>query len=125
MSITHKQTYSVTSDQGGSPLQGIQSEVGATEIAGDITVGASVTNQALTLSFTAANIQSIFLVSDKGMTIKGNSTSSPAYTIVLKPGSPLVWSISQGYYTNPMNTNTTVWYLTTTAASRLQYKLLS
>jgi len=24
-----------------------------------------------------------------------------------------------------MNTNTTVWYLTTTAASRLQYKLLS
>jgi len=78
MSITHKQTYSVTSDQGGSPLQGIQSEVGATEIAGDITVGASVTNQALTLSFTAANIQSIFLVSDKGSSSSPGARSSGA-----------------------------------------------
>jgi hypothetical protein len=125
VSITHKLTFSVSSDSGGTPLSGVQSEVGATEINQDVNYGASLTDQLLTVAFTVANVQSIFLLSDKGLKIETNSGSSPTDTINLKPGSPLAWSISEGYFPNPFTANVTAFYITTTVAARLQVKILT
>jgi hypothetical protein len=122
--LNQKLNASVNSDRGGMPLYGSQTEIGSNLVTGNVNYGASLTNQALTVGFTAANLRSIFLWSDKGLTIKANSTSSPTYTITLKPQSPLVWSVSEGYFPCPLS-DTTVWYITTTVGTTLQYKLLS
>jgi hypothetical protein len=125
VSITHKLTFSVSSDSGDTPLSGVQSEVGNTGVNQDVNFGASLTDQLLTVAFTAANVQSIFLLSDKGLTIETNSGSSPVNTIVLKPGTPLAWSKSAGYFPNPFTANVTAFYITTTVAARLQVKILT
>jgi hypothetical protein len=125
VSTTHKLTYSISSDSGGTPLSGVQSEVGATEIAVDQQYGASLTDQALSVAFNIANLQSVFLLSDKGLKIETNSGSSPVNTINLKPGAPFVWDVSTGYYPNPFTANVTAFYVTTTVAARLQGKILT
>jgi hypothetical protein len=125
LSITHKLTFAVSSDSGGTPLSGVQSEVGDTELAFDNQYGASLTDQLQAIAFTAANVQSIMLLSDKGLTIETNSGSSPVNTIVLKPGTPLAWSKSAGYYANPFTANVTAFYITTTVAARLTGKILT
>lgn len=125
MSTTHKLTFSISSDSGGTPLSGVQSEVGATEISFDQTYGASLVDQLLTVAFTAANVQSVFLLSDKGLKIETNNATTPTDTINLKPGSPLAWSKSEGYSPNPFSANVTAFYITTTVAARLQGKILT
>jgi hypothetical protein len=125
LSYTHKLTFSISSDSGGTPLSGVQSEVGSTEIAQDQQFGAGLTDQLLTVAFNFANVQSIFLLSDKGLKIETNSGTSPVNTINLKPGSPLAWSVSEGYFPNPFTANVTAFYITTTVAARLQVKILT
>jgi hypothetical protein len=125
MSITHKLTFAVSSDSGGTPLSGVQSEVGATELAFDNQYGASLTDQLMTIAFTAANVQSIMLLSDKGLKIETNSGTTPINTINLTPGTPLAWSKSAGYYPNPFTANVTAFYITTTVAARLTGKILT
>ena len=124
MSITHKLSYSISSDNSPS-LSGVESEVGATEITLDVTYAASLTNQLQAMAFTVANVQSLFLVSDKGLVIKTNSGGSPANTITLKPGIPLPWGASAGYFANPFTVDVTAFYITTTVSSRLQLKILT
>jgi hypothetical protein len=125
LSTTHKLTYSISSDSGGTPLSGIQSEVGATEISFDQNYGASLSGQLLAVAFTVASVQDVFLLSDKGLTIQTNSASSPVNTINLKPGTPLVWSKSAGYYADVFTADVTAFYITTTLAARLQGKILT
>ena len=125
MSTTHKLTYAVSSDSGGTPLSGTQSAVGVTEITFDQQYGASLTDQLLTVAFTAASVQSIFLLSDKGLKIETNSGTSPVNTINLMPGDPFVWDVSTGYYPIPFTANVTAFYITTTVAARLQGKILT
>ena len=124
MSISHKHTVSLSSDH-SSGLSGSDSEVGNTEIVQDVSYGASLTNQSLAISFNYANLQSVMMVSDRGLVIKTNSTSSPGNTFTLVAGTPLVWGVSPGYFANPFTANVTVFYITTTVASRLQIKILT
>lgn len=125
MSVTHKLTFSISSDSGGTPLSGVQSEVGVTEFAFDTNYGASLTDQLLAIAFPAANVQGVFFLSDKGLVIETNSGTSPVNTFTLKPGTPFVWSKSAGYYPNPFTANVTAFYITTTVAARLQGKILT
>ncbi len=230
MSIKHTQNYSVTSDSGGAALSGSQSEIGATEIVIDESYGASLTNTLLAAAFAVADVQSIILVSDKGLTLTTNGTGAadvqtisitgtptggtfalafqgaittalaynasaanvqaalralstigsgnvtctggslpgtpivctfsgalaaglqplittesgdltggtsptvtvthstpglPSNTILLKPGTPIVWSISAAYYPNPFTADVSAFYITTTVAARFQAKILT
>src|SRR4051794_27701128 len=125
MSIQNKLTFSVSSSGGGISLNGSVSETGATEINVDQNYAAASTNILTTCAWTVANTQSLFLYSDKGCVIKTNSSGSPANTITLAPGIPLVWDTSAGYFSNPFTTNVTSWYVTSTYASRLQAKILT
>lgn len=82
-------------------------------------------NVSLTLAFPFATLQQIILLSDKGMTLKFNSTSTPTPTIVLQPGSPFEWNSSDGYFANLFTANITVVFVSCTPASRLSGFILA
>lgn len=124
MPISHKVSYGLSSSSSAG-LSGAQNEAGNTEIVQDVLYAANLTNQLLAVSFTQSALQSVMLVSDKGLTIKTNSSGSPQETIVLKPGIPLCWGVSAGYFACPFAGNVTAFYVTTTASSRLQVKILT
>lgn len=88
MSITHKKTYSINSDAGGTPLSGSFSDVGGTEITIDQSFAASTSNQLVTLTFTISSLQSIFLVCDKGCVIRTNGTGTSEIQTVTITGTP-------------------------------------
>jgi hypothetical protein len=77
-------------------------------------------NTNYSLSFPYATLQQIFLWSDKGMTLRFNSASSPVPLITLQAGSPYEWNSSDGYFTSQFNTNITSVYVSCTPASQLR-----
>ena len=56
----------------------------------------SSTNLAVAFAFAIAKLKSILLVSDKDLTVKTNSSGSPANTFALQAGVPLMWSAADG-----------------------------
>lgn len=125
MSTTYTTNIGLNSSAGGSSLSGQCIEVGNLDQTINTQLPAGTTNQSFTLAITAANLQAIELVASQNCTIKANSTSTPAYTINLVAGRPLYWGKSDGYYSNPITADTTVWYLTSTAAVTLKGKVLT
>jgi len=123
MSITHSISGSVASSAGTS-IRSTWTEAGTTEINIDVQLPASSTNTLQACAFTVANLQAAYLKSDQPMTIKTNSSGSPADTITLVANEPLIYSRSRGD-TNPFGTNVTAWYLTCTPSARLQALLLT
>ncbi len=125
MSTIHRVRTSIATD-GGTTVTGSGNESGTTEINVDQTFPNASTNTLVTLAITVANIQSFIFLASADTTLKVNSTSSPAPTIALKAGRPLIWAKSDGYYTNLLATNITPGiYVTCTDASRLQMKILT
>jgi len=86
---------------------------------------ANSVNTSYSLAFPYATLQEIFLWSDKGMTLRFNSTGSPVPQITLQPGSPYEWNSSDNYFASQFNTNITVVYVSCTPASRLQGYVLA
>lgn len=123
MSVTHTLNEKASSSAGNS-LGASWTELGNSEINLDIQLAASSTNVLATVAFTAANVQSCVLIADHNMTIKTNSSGSPADTINLVAGIPWVYSKSAGYSASPFGTNVTAFYLTCTPATRFQMKAL-
>lgn len=115
MAITHKQTLSILPSS-GTNVTATFTETGSSEVLINDVIPLSSTNLLRTLTITAANIQSIFMLASTDLTIKTNSSGSPANTINLKAGIPLVWSISSAYFTCPITTNVTAFYQTNGAA---------
>lgn len=124
MSITDTYSISVASSD-SSRASGSSSETGTTRHTVDVNYPASSTNTLLSIAWTVANTQSLFLLSSSDATIKTNSSGSPANTISLKAGIPLIWRASAGYYSNPFTTDVTAWYITCTASTRLQAIILT
>jgi hypothetical protein len=108
VSITHKKSYSAASDAGGSGLSGSFADVGATEINVDQSFAASTSNQSVTMSFTIASLQSLFLVCDKGCTIRTNGTGTSEVQTVTITGTPAGGTFAlayQGQITAPLAYN--------------------
>lgn len=116
MSVTLSQSASANLNGAGT-ITGSVDDVGATAITINTSVPASTANQLLTLAFTHTTLQAIFLLSNQNLTIKTNSSSSPAQTINLLAGIPYRWSLSAGYFANPITAAVTAFYLTTPGAA--------
>jgi hypothetical protein len=125
LSITQTLTHSVKSDSNGVQLSASGVEVGAQEIVIDQAFAASTTDALLSIAVTVANIQAIYLLASSDLKIETNNGTSPANTINLKAGRPLVWEKSPGYFSNPLTTNVTAFYITCTAAARLRIRILT
>jgi hypothetical protein len=115
---------SVSSTDGGR-ISGSSTETGTTHVSVDTNLPSASTNVLVAAAWTVANTQALFLVSSADCTIKTNSSGSPADTINLKAGIPLLWRASPGYYANPFGTNVTAWYVTCSQATRLQALILT
>lgn len=124
MPVTNTLTWNVVSDAGSASLSGSQPEVGGTEIGinQNFPIG---TNTSYSIAFSNTTLQSIFLVANKNMTIKVNSTSSPILTINLVANTPYVWDASPGYWANPFSAAVTTFFVTNTVTGTLKGKVLN
>lgn len=109
----------------GTRISGSSQEVGGTQIVIDTSLPASSSNVSVSAAWTVANTQSILLLSSQNCTIKTNSSGSPANTINLIAGIPLIWRASAGYYANPFTVDVTSWFVSCTPATRLQAAILT
>lgn len=96
MSITHRRTKSLSSDN-STAISGASSEIGNNEANINQAFAASTSNSLITLAFTVANLQSVFLVSDKGCTIKTNGTAVADVQTVSISGTPTGGTFALGF----------------------------
>ena len=81
----------------------------------DFAVAGTTANQLLTTAWTAADADAIFISSDITLTIKTNSSGSPAETITITEDVPFFWQRDSGI-TNPFATNVTALYISPAGA---------
>lgn len=82
----------------------------------DVTVAANVTNQAHAFPIDVSEVKSMYLMSTQNITIKTNSTSTPANTLNLLANRPVIWQDGD-LNSLLLTTDVTTLYLTTGAIS--------
>jgi hypothetical protein len=122
--ITDTLNFSITGTD-GERVTGSDVEAGNARVGLDQTIPAGSTNLSVSMAWTVANTESIFIVASQNCTIKTNSSGSPANTINLVANIPLVWGKSAGYFSNPFTVDVTSWFVTCSAATRLQAAILT
>lgn len=125
MAVTHTIRGGVTSSSGNAGVSSSYTETGNVEININENLPAGASNQLITVAFTIASLQSLYIVASQACTIKTNSSGTPAQTISLQPNMPYEWSVSPGYFSNPITTDVTAFYVTSTLACLLQAKILT
>lgn len=96
MSITHRRNKSLSSDA-SQAVSGSSGEVGNTEILIASSFAAATVNSPITLAFTVASLQSVFLVSDKGCTLKTNGAIGADVQTVSISGTPTGGTFALGF----------------------------
>lgn len=66
--------------------------------------------------FAFADLKSIFILSDKNLTLKTNSSGAPDQTFTIKAGIPFAWSHNSGI-ANPFDTNVTKFFFVNAGAT--------
>jgi hypothetical protein len=83
----------------------------------DVAVPANAVNQQIAIAFTMAKLVAVELVAvGTDLTLKTNSTGSPANTFTLKAGKPFTWEFDVGI-TNPFTADVTTVYLSNPSAT--------
>lgn len=97
MSVTHQINLSVSSSSGVVSLNGYDNETGNTEIILNSNFPAASVNTAFSLALTAANLQDVFLWSDKGGTIKTNGNATAEIQTITITGTPTGGTFALGF----------------------------
>jgi hypothetical protein len=105
MSFTHTITDTY-SDNAGIVVTTTVSKTGSEVVEWDGTIPVSTTNQALQLAFTMASMQMICITATGALTLKTNSTGSPAQTITLTANQSITWYTGSAA-TNPITADVT------------------
>ena len=117
MSITYTYTASVKVGNNTTSLSISKSADG--EYVFDDAIAANQTNKLIAGVLDVSQIKMLFLYSDQDCTLETNSGGSPADTISLDAGCPIVWVADSGIAC-PLTTDVTAFYVTnTTAVGRL------
>jgi hypothetical protein len=107
---THKWNRSL--NRGGTVRPALTSTIEAEEeLAIEIAVPGTTTNQQILIAFTIAALKSLFISADAALTLKTNSSGSPANTFTLDSDSGVDWD-NQSQLANPITTNVTTMYVT-------------
>jgi hypothetical protein len=83
----------------------------------------AATETEVAINFLAASLRSLFILSDKDLTLKTNSSGSPGNTLTLTANKPLVWYQGCGL-ANPITVDVTKLFLTAATAARVRVKVL-
>lgn len=120
MAISNRMTCSWT--DGGNGFSGTITTAPVAEMIVNATIPASAVNEFIAANIVLSRMISCFIMPTGGdMTLKTNSGGSPAATISLKDGQPLVWNSTGGYpAAGPFgSTDVTSFYLTSTSGGSL------
>jgi hypothetical protein len=123
MAFTHTITLSLAS--AGVAIGGTQVLTADNKSSFDIPLTASQADVAVDVAFDKDRLQSLFIKSDKDLTIETNSTSEPGDTLTIPGGEPFVWNQNMAW-DNPFSADVTKFYLTNgeAAAARVQMEFL-
>lgn len=116
----------ITLSGGAVNLSARQTVSGDSEQAYDIPLTASQENAEVDMDFIAANLKSIYILSDQNLTVKTNDSSSPDDTITVAANTPFAWNTVQAA-DNPFTADVSKVYLTnesSTSAARVQIEIL-
>jgi hypothetical protein len=126
--VNDKLQFSVSSSTGSTSLSGYDTESGNTETVFDESFPANSVNNSITLALTAANLQSVFLLSDKGCTLRTNNTNTADVQTISITGAPTGGSFPIGfgnavaiaaYNTNAASLQTTLQAMTSIGNSNI------
>lgn len=110
---------------GGPTLTGQVVDTAATLITVDLTFAAGSTNVAAALAFVRSTTQQFYFLTDQPLTMKTNSSGSPADTFNLVAGAPFRWSRSEGYFAMPFSADVTSIFVTCAQTTRLRVYVLT
>lgn len=122
MPITHSIRYQFS--QGNDVLTGSKSYTDDAAIVQSFTVNGGVSDALVALALDVSQVKSIYLQATGGsLTLETNSSSSPAATVTLPDGLPVVWTTDSGT-TNPFgSTDVTALYVTNAGANAVQLEM--
>lgn len=110
---THTITHNVKTDTGVNVATSSYQVSASGEAYASTTVPAGTTNAEIDLAAIAANLKSVVLWSDQDVTVKTNSTGSPANTFALVAKQAIAWDTNQlPQYVCPITTDVTKLYVT-------------
>lgn len=92
------------------------------DLSRDVEVAASAVDFAVPCSFDHDALKVLVLVADKDVTIKMNSTSSPANTFTLKATLPYIWTADSGV-ANPLTADVTTFYVTNPGVDKALFQI--
>jgi hypothetical protein len=118
--------FNISWSNGAPPIFGNQTRSDNGEVNFDDTVAASQTDFSIPATFDKDRINSIFIIADFDCTLETNSGSSPANTIALKAGIPVIWFKEYPAATNPFAAADVTGFFFTTGANptRLRIRIL-
>lgn len=112
MSLTHTVTRAYR-DSSGNSITSTENVTDDAENNLDIAVAISTTNLSVHWVTIVLQLKSLSISCDQALTIKTNSSGSPADTITLLAGQNLIWShATDGDAKNPLQTDVTGLFLT-------------
>jgi hypothetical protein len=89
----------------------------------DPVVNTGVADQNVAFTLDQSKALSIFLVSDRDVTIKTNSSTSPTDTLTLTAGVPKVWTINDGLGECPFTADVTGLYISNSSGAQANINL--
>lgn len=126
MPVSYQFNQTVRTNNGSVTIPGVTVS-GDAELVYDDMIPAATTNKQIVLALDVSELKGFVIVAEglatgKTMTLKTNSTSTPANTFTLTPASPGIAWHTGGPFTNPLTTDVTAIYVTSddTAARRLR-----
>jgi hypothetical protein len=128
MSVQYELSSTVTVKSDGQymgSITAVSRESGGVDRYVNESYPAETEDEALVLTAAFGTIQSLYFLSDAAMELKANSPTAPDFTVNLKAGRPLEWTLSDGYFSCPFLANLTTFYVSCTDASRLQGRILT
>jgi hypothetical protein len=107
--VTINQSWTDTISSGS--LSSVVNIIGGTKVLCSEQINAFITNQPFAISFPFATLQAIVINSSQDLTLKFNSSVSPAPAISLSANEPLIWYNGCGLV-NPFAVDVTTCYAT-------------
>lgn len=122
--ISHTATSTATLGPSGTQLGGSATESGTVEHLFDESFNDATSDQVVSVSFTYASVQAIWLLATTDLSLKTNTTGG-ANTINLKAGVPYSWNVTCAYWANPFTVDVTSFHISCTLACRLRGIILT
>jgi hypothetical protein len=121
MSFVHKVTRSWS--RGGDTLSITESISVDSEVNLDMQVASATTDGLHALALDVSQMKSMYLYSDRAVTLETNDGTTPGATVALAAGVPRIWSSTSGE-TNPFGaTDVTALYVTNASGAAANIKI--